>query len=462
MKTTKMHFLFGHAWLLASLLATPILLADTPPPSTAQNLNSAADIESDPRAKELMAKVGAKLAAARTLRVEVDEGAGATEPFNKDKEILLMRDSFIRIDSFNGLLTETRAPNFISDGKHVWLANRRDYIMEKRPVRPEHFHYGNGAIVQYFFSPKIEFSPIDSQWGQSVSIFDTNENAYNRFVTLKHLGERTVNGEKLQVVQMHFNAQHREGKQTFYINSQDLIVRVDTQAPGWFGVQGTGSVVYRNYRIDAPMTPAEFAYAETTKMPVREVDPVRLGEVAPDFELPLNVGGTVKLSELLKGKKGVFIATLNGAAGNSCKGPDYYLAAMRVLQQVRDKFESQGLEVVAIVGGDRIVPEVKDMMLRAWLPDQTRFSYPIAIDIDVERGIQGSAYHNFNFNGRNNILLDAERRAVFACNDLAGLDGNKANETALYLALDKIGFTVSPADMERIEFDERLYTRPGN
>src|SRR5262249_10135662 len=101
--------------------------------------------------------------------------------------------------------------------------------------------------------------------------------------------------------------------------------------------------------------------------------------------------------------------------------------------------------VVTIVGGNRITPEVKDEMLRNWLPDQTRFSYPIAIDLDVERGIQGSAYQNFHVNGRNNLLLDKDGRVVFACNDF---DDDHRNELALYQALAQIGFAVPPADLD--------------
>ncbi len=79
-----------------------------------------------------------------------------------------------------------------------------------------------------------------------------------------------------------------------------------------------------------------------------------------------------------------------------------------------------------------------------WMPDVSRFNYPIAIDIDLEKGIQGSAYHNFQLNGRNNLLLDAKGRVVFAAQSFT----NKVNQLAFYQALAQIGFSVSAAELE--------------
>ena len=113
-------------------------------------------------------------------------------------------------------------------------------------------------------------------------------------------------------------------------------------------------------------------------------------------------------------------------------------------QEMKDKFEKQGLAVVALVGGADITPDLKDEMVKHWLPDLTRFNYPILIDIDIERGVQGSAYPNFNLGGRNNILLDSKGRVVFASRDFV----DNLNELALYQALAQIGFSISSADLE--------------
>ena len=88
------------------------------------------------------------------------------------------------------------------------------------------------------------------------------------------------------------------------------------------------------------------------------------------------------------------------------------------------------------------------------LPDLRRFNYPVLIDIDLERGIQGSAYQNFRLDGRNNILLDAKGRVVYAAKDFK----DRTNLLGLYQALTQIGFKVSPAEMESATEDGKFKT----
>jgi peroxiredoxin len=180
-------------------------------------------------------------------------------------------------------------------------------------------------------------------------------------------------------------------------------------------------------------------------MPVAKADPIRMGQSAPDFTLQAYNGGEFTMKKMLEGKKGLYVCTFDGAEGKRAGAADTHLAQMKMVQEMKAKFEKQGLMVVAIVGGEEITPDLKEEMLLNWLPDLTRFNYPILLDFDLERGIQGSAYPNFNLGGRNNILLDSKGRVVYASKNFTW---EKVNKAAFYQALGQIGFTVSAADLE--------------
>ena len=207
---------------------------------------------------------------------------------------------------------------------------------------------------------------------------------------------------------------------------------------------GTYAQKFRNFRIDPPLPASMWIEAAPAKMPVVETDPVRMGQPGPNFTLPGANGGEIELKQLLKGKKGLYVCVLDRTAGRTSRRADHHLPQMRVLQDMKNKFEAQGLAVVCIVGGAEVTPDLKNEMLMNWLPDLKRFNYPIAIDIDLEKGIQGSAYQNFQLGGRNNLLLDGEGRVVFAAENF----DDPVNQLAFYQALAQIGFAVSAAELE--------------
>lgn len=401
----------------------------------------------DPEGEKLIQAALDRLSASKSLVVDaqfprhskdaVNNIPDAT--FRRNHELRLLRPHFIRAEYIFGAAVETRSVYRLVDGSNVWEINANDFVTYKQPLRPENFYQQVSPVVQYFFKPAVDFDPTDPIWGQAVSVFTVGKSSYDRLFSSRYAGEIEHLGDRVKLVERRLTTDTQDVRQLFYLKG-DEIRQIDTRVNG-----NLYCVKYRNYRFDEQLPESSFVRATSSKLPIQDIDPVRLGEKAPDFELPLNNGGNVKMSELLKDRKGLLVVALNGAAGAACTGPDVYLPQMRIMQQVRDKFGAQGLEVMAVVGGTFITPDVKDEMLRNWMPDQTRFSYPIAVDIDLEKGIQGSAYHNFNLNGRNNVLLDAEGRVVFACEDF---DSNRTNELALYQALAQIGFSVTPADLE--------------
>jgi hypothetical protein len=244
-------------------------------------------------------------------------------------------------------------------------------------------------------------------------------------------------------VEIKYNSRFNDTRQQVYISTDDFIYQVDTyfEVP----VPTVASQIFRNFRLNQKLPANTWARALPDKMPVAKTDPIRMGAEAPDFVLQGHNGGEFQMKQMLQGKKGMYICTFDGIEGKKAGKADTHLAQMRMVQEMKDKFEKQGLMVVAIVGGEEVTPDLKTEMLLNWLPDLTRFNYPVLLDFDLERGIQGSAYPNFNLGGRNNILMDAKGRVVYASKNFTW---EKVNKLAFYQALAQIGFVVSAADLE--------------
>lgn len=424
---------------LLALWATALFaLGQTTPPATPAA--PAPAITQDPRARALLDEAKAKFRALRSLVADYQINRRPTQNFDREGEISLERPARFRVESIRGAVVEERALISVSDGSNVTRLEERNFVAYLQPVHSENFFLGQNTLVQLFFSPReIAFDPTDSTWGRSLSQFDTNVAAYDRDTALTYLGRRVLEGVSFEVVEIKYNTKRYDVRQQFYVGPDKFIYQVDTSIDG-----DTTSQKFRNFRFDTELPPETWRAEKPAKMPDVTTDPARLGERVPEFTLPGANGGEITLASLLQGKKGLYVCTLNGAIGRMTGNADYHLAQMRVLQDLKNRFEPQGLAIVCIVGGSSIVPQVKNEMMLNWMPDISRFNYPIAIDIDLERGIQGSAYQNFQVDGRNNLLLDGEGRVVFAAQNFT----DKVNLLAFYQALAQLGFTVSPADME--------------
>ncbi|WP_438480493.1 DUF2092 domain-containing protein [Oleiharenicola lentus] len=395
----------------------------------------------DPQARALLDAAKAKLKSLKSLVADYESTRGAsTKNFDKQGEVSLERPNKFRIEAVGGAVVEERTLRAVSDGQLVTTINEYNFAAFEKPVRAENFFLGQNFLVQFFFDPRgIAFDPTDGLWGRAISMFDTNMSAYDKDTKLILLGDRTLEGRKYQVVEIKYNTARTDIRQQIYIGEDKLVYQVDTYFDGMIYSQK-----YRNFRVDGAITAETWKREKPEKMPMIATDPVRMGAEAPDFALPGHDGGEFTLKGLLEGKKGLYVCVLDGEAAKAAGNADVHLPQMRVLQEMKDKYEKQGLAIVCIVGGTGITPDLKDEMMLNWMPDVTRFNYPIAIDIDLEKGIQGSAFHNFQLNGRNNLLLDGKGRVVFAASNFT----NKVNQLAFYQALAQIGFTVSAAELE--------------
>lgn len=431
----KLRLLFRLSLLLAAFHAAAFA-AESP----AKTATAAPAAPQDPRARALLDQAKEKFRSLRTLVADFQINRRPLQNFDREGEIALERPARFRIEAIRGAVVEERTLLSASDGANVTRLEERNFVSYSQPVHPENFYLGQNTLVQLFFSPReIAFDPTDGTWGRSLSQFDTNVAAYDRDTALTYLGTRTLEGVSYEVVEIKYNTKRIDVRQQFYVGADHLIYQVDTSIDG-----DTSSQKFRNFRIDTELPAETWRVERPAKMPDVATDPARLGERVPDFTLPGANGGEISLKTLLAGKKGLFVCTLNGAIGRMTGNADYHLEQMRVVQDLKNRFEAQGLAIVCIVGGSSIVPSVKNEMMLNWMPDVSRFNYPIAIDIDLERGIQGSAYQNFQVDGRNNLLLDSDGRVVFAARNFT----DKVNLLAFYQALAQIGFTVSPADME--------------
>jgi outer membrane lipoprotein-sorting protein len=400
-------------------------------------------VTADATALALLEAAGARLRGLKAFSVDTTDfppGDFEQAPFQRIKVVTVKRPNLFRVDFVKEGKTERLVPETMCDGERVWSVDRGDYIAYQKPYRAANFDLGIHPIVQYFFSGTFGFDSTDPFWGNSVSLYDTNKDAYNKFVTIRYLGEKEVVGVPMKLVRMRFNSPTEQMQRVFYFKDDWLMMVIVTWSGGL--IQTTK---YDDYQVNLPLDAGFFTFVAPPRFPIQETDPVRLGEKAPDFELPLEAGGTAKLQDLLRGKRGLLISVLDGTRGFGPAGPDAYLRLMRIIQSVRDKYSSQGLEVVAVVGGSYVTPDVTTEMMRNWMPDTSRFSYPVAIDVDLERGIQGTAYQNFRLGGRNNVLLDGEGKVVFACTDF---DAKRVNELALYQALAQLGFSISAAELD--------------
>lgn len=446
---------------LAALAATVCLLLQAAPAVKAADAQAAEASDSrkeagateDPRARALLNAAKEKLKGIDSIDVDIETNNSPSKGFDRNGELFLERPNRFRLDKIEGAITEERRQVAVSDGQRVTridnehisqsFSDSEHFVSYGKPVRAENFFLGFNFLIQFFFDPRpIGFDPADEHWGRAVSLFDTNRAAYDKSTKITLLGYRTIDDIPCDVVELRYNTVRDDIRQQIFIGPDKLVYQVDT-------FYSTGQFVsekFRNYQVNVKLPPDTFKLQKDPKMPLVDIDPVRMGAEAPDFTLPnYNDGGPeLSMKELLKDKKGMLICVLDGALARKFHNADIHLQQMKTLQELKDKFESQGLVVVCIVGGAGITPDLTDEMKLNWMPDVTRFNYPIAVDVDLERGIQGAAYENFRLNGHNNLLLDSQGRVVFASQDF----WDKVNQLAFYQALAQIGFAVSAADLE--------------
>jgi peroxiredoxin len=402
------------------------------------------------QARKLLDEAKAKIMGIAALIVDVEEpvlcltAGDAAKDFEKTGTLTMQRPNKFRIEKVVGGTQRKGQLVAVCDGQKVTRMDDAWFVAYEKPVRAGAFFLGQNFMVQFFLDPKpIQFDPTDPAWRQSVSLFDKNYSAYDRDTKLTYLGKRILEEIEYDVVEIKYATPDVDIRQQVYLDAERMVCEVDTYYCG-----SIHYIKYRNFQTELPtIDPGAFKVEKPEKMPLVNSNPVQLGEVAPDFRLPGAKGeAEISLKELVKKNKAVFICALSAYAARA-SGADTWLEEMKLVQDLKNRFEKQGLQVVVVVGDQSLTPDLKHELLLNWMPDLSRFNYPIAIDIDVERGIQGSAYENFQLNGRQNLLLDKDGKVVFASDRLTDSRNGKTYVLALYQALVQIGFSISPADL---------------
>jgi len=158
--------------------------------------------------------------------------------------------------------------------------------------------------------------------------------------------------------------------------------------------------VYRNVKIDRHFVPADFAWAppkgvvDDTKIKTDSPKPLQIGEIAPDFDIPLANGKSISLGDALKGKKALLINFWFIHCG-------YSLLEMHELAALYKA--SKDLEIIAI--NDIDTPEeVRKFLIKP--------AYPFQVAMD-EGGRVSSAYKLKDYGRPITYLIRPDRTVVY-------------------------------------------------
>ena len=159
-------------------------------------------------------------------------------------------------------------------------------------------------------------------------------------------------------------------------------------------------LVYRNVKIDRHFVPADFAWAppkgvvDDTKIKTDGPKPLQVGEIAPDFDLPLVNGKSISLGDALKGKKALLINFWFIYCG-------YCLLEMPELVALYRA--SKDLEIIAINDTDS-AEEVRNFLIKPAYP------FPVAMD---EGGRVSSAYRLKDYGRPITYLIRPDRTVAY-------------------------------------------------
>jgi outer membrane lipoprotein-sorting protein/peroxiredoxin len=159
-------------------------------------------------------------------------------------------------------------------------------------------------------------------------------------------------------------------------------------------------LVYKNVKTDRQFVPADFTWAppkgavDGTKIITDSPKPLQVGEIAPDFNLPLANGKNISLGDALKGKKALLVNFWFIHCG-------YCLLEMPELAGLYRV--SKDLEIIAINDTDSS-EEIRKFLLKS------NFPYPIAMDTD---GIVSGAFKLKDYGRPITYLIRPDRTIAY-------------------------------------------------
>ena len=157
---------------------------------------------------------------------------------------------------------------------------------------------------------------------------------------------------------------------------------------------------YRNVRTDRHYTPVDFAWAppkgaiDGRKISSKRPKLLQVGDIAPDFELPLTNGKRISLREALKGKKGLLVNFWFINCG-------YCLSEMPEFVDLYRK--AKDLEIVAIDDTDS-PDEIQKFV------QKPKYQFPVAVD---EGALVAGAYKLKDYGRPISYLILPDRTVAY-------------------------------------------------
>lgn len=243
-------------------------------------------------ASGILEAVESKMASIESLSAEISVAISDTRPGYNAKvdlsaKVRLMKPNLLRID----FEEETRKVEqgdpvrkkftVASDGKTEWSLDQSKSEYREKAVDPDgaNLEIPSHFPLRMFFNAKVPHTDAPA----------------------KYLGIEKWNGEPCRVVE--FREMDADAakpplvRQRLYIGQDNLIRRYVNEQMGGRYVEET---VFRNIRIDEPLTPSDFSFSPPEGFKKRTPAPSPLlvaGTLAPDFTIADRTGKPIKLSD---------------------------------------------------------------------------------------------------------------------------------------------------------------------
>ncbi|HVL39261.1 MAG TPA: hypothetical protein VM328_07705 [Fimbriimonadaceae bacterium] len=241
----------------------------------------------DAKADAILKKAFAKLHAAKSFTADV------TTTYKAGAQTMTWKGTVAaaKPNLFRWELKGAGAPTFVSDGTAYYQAS------EGGP---------------YYFKNEIDKNPTEmmGMWEGEVDAFFGGAAKVSSLKTT-YVGTETVGGTVCDVVKAEYSDPPRTT--TFAIGQKDsLIYRAEIRMPGPGGQESVQVNTLSNIKLNATVPKTVFAFKPAAgqklyEQPDYNAKLVKVGDPAPDWTLPTPNGGTVSLSEALKGKKALLV-----------------------------------------------------------------------------------------------------------------------------------------------------------
>lgn len=314
---------------ILSLLVIPVLLAGTSP-----GLSGRSVPEKKWELGKVVAQVQNRLSRIQGLSLDIEWRTG--EGKRQTLHVTALRPNMFRVEGENQW--------FMSDGKSSWQ------YFPKKNAYCSYLKCDRGMLIPF----AAGFSLLCPPPGEEPVYSAVEETVFEGKRAIA-LVERLKDAPTIRI-------------RVFLDPESWLPVGSDQRGPN-----GMMTFVYGNVRVDRHYSPADFSWTpprgavDLEKAPVHGPQPLQAGQTAPDFELPLVRGGSIRLRDALVGRKGALVNFwFIGCGGCEKEMPE--IAAL-----ARDR---KDLLVITVNPSDRAA-DIAEYL------GKMDFHFPVAIDKDA-------------------------------------------------------------------------------